>query len=306
MDQATLDSLGGYGQLAISYSLDFIGAIILLVGGWLVARWISRLLRRHLDDIPGMDLTLVGVLASLARYTILILVLIAVLAQFGVQTASILAVLGTAGLAVGLALQGTLSNIAAGMMLLLLRPFQVGDYIDADGIAGTVDEIGLFAIEMHTYDGIYQTVPNSQIWSRSIRNYSRLPTRRLDAVIGIGYDDDVAKAMAVLQALLDGDERVLRDPEPQVMVKELADSSVNINLRCWTTTDHYWDLLFELNKTARERVEAIGCTIPYPQRDLHIVGGRAGVRRSGLACVIRVTGLSPSFLYRLASPRGGR
>ena len=275
MDQSTLDSLGGYGQLAISYSLDFIGAILLLVGGWLVARWVSRLLRRHLSDIPGMDLTLVGVVASLARYTVLILVVIAVLAQFGVQTASILAVLGTAGLAVGLALQGTLSNIAAGMMLLLLRPFQVGDYVDANGTAGTVDEIGLFAVEMHTYDGIYLTVPNSQIWAGSVLNYSRLPTRRLDSVIGISYDDDVAKAMTVLQELLDGDERVLRDPEPQVMVKELADSSVNINLRCWTNTDHYWALKFELNKTAREKVEAIGCSIPYPQRDLHIVDGAA-------------------------------
>jgi len=275
MDQSTLDSLGGYGQLAISYSLDFIGAIILLVGGWLVARWVSRLLRRHLSDIPGMDLTLVGLVASVARYTVLILVIIAVLAQFGIQTASILAVLGTAGLAVGLALQGTLANIAAGMMLLLLRPFQVGDYVDANGTAGTVDEIGLFAVEMHTYNGIYLTVPNSQIWAGSILNYSRLPTRRLDSVIGISYDDDVAKAMTVLQELLDGDERVLRDPEPQVMVKELADSSVNINLRCWTNSEHYWALLFDLNKTARERVEAIGCTIPYPQRDLHIVDGAA-------------------------------
>ena len=275
MDQSTLDSLGGYGELAISYSLDFVGAILLLVGGWLVARWVSRLLRRHLSDIPGMDLTLVGVVASLARYTVLILVIIAVLAQFGIQTASILAVLGTAGLAVGLALQGTLANIAAGMMLLLLRPFQVGDYVDANGTSGTVDEIGLFAVEMHTYDGIYLTVPNSQIWAGSVLNYSRLPTRRLDSVIGISYDDDVAKAMTVLQELLDGDERVLRDPEPQVMVKELGDSSVNINLRCWTNTEHYWALLFDLNKTARERVEAIGCSIPYPQRDLHIVDGAA-------------------------------
>ena len=275
MDQAKLDSIGGYGQLAISYSLDFISAIFLLVGGWMVARWISNLLRRRLGDIPGMDLTLVGVVASLARYTVLILVVIAVLAQFGIQTASILAVLGTAGLAVGLALQGTLANIASGMMLLLLRPFQVGDYVDANGTAGTVDEIGLFAVEMHTYDGIYLTVPNSQIWAGSVLNYSRLPTRRLDSVIGISYDDDVAKAMTVLQELLDGDERVLRDPEPQVMVKELADSSVNINLRCWTNTEHYWALLFDLNKTARERVEAIGCTIPYPQRDLHIVDGAA-------------------------------
>lgn len=277
MDTETVNTLGTYGQLMLDYGTDFVGALILLIAGWIVAGWISRLLRRNLDRIPAMDRTLIGVLSSLVRYTVLTLVIIAVLAQFGVQTASILAVLGTAGLAVGLALQGTLANIAAGMMLLLLRPFQVGDYIDADGIAGTVDQIGLFALEMHTFDGVYLTVPNSQIWSRSIRNYSRLPTRRLDMVLGISYDDDVTRAMAVLQELLEKDERVLADPAPQVMVSELADSSVNINLRCWANTGDFWNLKFHLNTAAREAAEAIGCSIPYPQRDLHIVGGAAPV-----------------------------
>ncbi len=275
MDPQTFDWLEGYGDLAISYSLDFVGAIILLAAGWFVAGWAKRVLRRSLTRLPGIDETLVGVLSGLVRYTILILVLIAVLAQFGVQTASILAVLATAGLAIGLALQGALSNIAAGVMLLLLRPFKVGDYIDADGIAGTVKEIGLFALELTTYDGIYLSVPNGRIWSSSVRNYSRLPTRRLDFSVGISYDDDVPKALAELQKLLEGDERVLADPALQVMVKELADSSVNLNLRFWIDRGDYWDMMFYLNKNAKERLEAIGCTIPFPQRDLHIVNGGA-------------------------------
>ena len=281
MDSQSFDWLERYGDLAISYSLDFVGAIILLAAGWFVAGWAKRVLRTTLTRLPGVDQTLVGVLSNLAHYTILILVLIAVLAQFGVQTASVLAVLGTAGLAIGLALQGTLSNIAAGIMLLLLRPFKVGDYINADGIAGTVKEIGLFALELTTYDGIYLSVPNGRIWSSPLRNYSRLPTRRLDVVVGISYDDDVPKALAELQKLLEGDERVHDDPGPQVMVKELADSSVNLNLRCWIDRGNYWDMLFYLNQNAKDRLEAIGCTIPFPQRDLHFVSGGAQLAGPG-------------------------
>jgi small conductance mechanosensitive channel len=262
-----------YGELALQYALDTLGALILLVVGWILAGWVRRALRQALLRLPRADTTVSGVLSSLARYTILLLVIIAVLAQFGVQTASILAVLGTAGLAVGLALQGTLSNIAAGMMLLFLRPFKVGDYIDAEGIAGTVEEIGLFNTEFTTYDGIYRAVPNSQIWSRSILNYSRLPTRRLDLVIGVDYGDDLERALGALSDLLAGDERVLDDPAPQVMVSELADSSVNLNLRCWANTSDFWALKFDLTRQAKERVEAAGCSIPFPQRVVHTAAG---------------------------------
>jgi small conductance mechanosensitive channel len=262
-----------YGELALQYALDTLGALILLVVGWILAGWVRRALRQALLRLPRADTTVSGVLSSLARYTILLLVIIAVLAQFGVQTASILAVLGTAGLAVGLALQGTLSNIAAGMMLLFLRPFKVGDYIDAEGIAGTVEEIGLFNTEFTTYDGIYRAVPNSQIWSRSILNYSRLPPRRLDLVIGVDYGDDLERALGALSDLLAGDERVLDDPAPQVMVSELADSSVNLNLRCWADTSDFWALKFDLTRQAKERVEAAGCSIPFPQRVVHAAAG---------------------------------
>ena len=255
----------------LRYTLDLVGALALLVVGWYAASWVRRNLRRALTALPQFDRTVAVALSNLARYVILILVLVAVLAQFGVQTASILAVMGTIGLAIGLALQGTLSNIAAGFMLLFLRPFKVGDYIDAEGIEGTVDEVGLFATQLTTYDGIFLAVPNNQIWSRSILNYSRLPTRRMDIVVSIAYEDDTAKAMTALEDLVRHDERVMTDPKPKVMVKELADSSVNLNVRFWTSTAHYWDLMWHMNKATREAVEAVGCTIPYPQRDLHIV-----------------------------------
>ncbi len=269
MELDTGKLLETYGELALDYALNLLGALILLVVGWIVAGWVRRVLRRTLMGLPAADATVSAVLSNLARYTVLVLVLIAVLAQFGVQTASILAVLGTAGLAIGLALQGTLSNIAAGLMLLFLRPFKVGDYIDAEGIAGTVDEIGLFNTELTTFDGIYRAVPNSQIWSRAILNYSRLPTRRLDLVIGVDYGDDLERALSVLRDLLDGDERVLRDPEPQVMVSALADSAVNLTLRCWAKTEDFWALKWDLTRQTKERVEAAGCTIPFPQRVVH-------------------------------------
>ncbi len=275
MNQAMNNLLEQYGQLVVTYGLDLVGAILLLIGGWIVAAWAQRMTRRGLGKIRGFDVTVSAFLSNIARYLVLILVLIAVLAQFGVQTASILAVLGTAGLAVGLALQGTLSNIAAGLMLLVLRPFRSGDYIDAEGTAGTVQEIGLFNTELTTFDGVYLSVPNSQIWNRSILNYSRLPTRRLDVPVGISYGDDIDKAMAALMELMKGDDRVLGEPPPQVMVTKLADSSVNLNLRCWTQASNYWALLFDLNKRAKETVEAAGCTIPFPQREMRIVGGPA-------------------------------
>ena len=271
MEQDISSGVQDLQAIVLDYSLDLIGAIVILVVGWIVAGWIRVAVGKALSRLPNADVTVTKALSNLARYMALVLVLIAVLAEFGIQTASILAVLGTAGLAIGLALQGTLSNVAAGFMLLMLRPFKIGDYVDAEGVAGTVEGIGLFTTEFTTFDGVYLVVPNSQIWSRSIVNYSRLPTRRMDVPIGIAYDDDIDKAAGALMALLEGDERVLKDPAPQVMVKELADSSVNLNLRCWAKADDYWDLLFDLNKAAKARVEAAGCSIPFPQRDVHMI-----------------------------------
>lgn len=257
-------------DLGIDYGLDLLGALVILIAGWALAGWVRRRLLRVLDRTPRVDQTLRPVIASVVRYAILVFVVIAVLARFGVQTTSVIALLGAAGLAVGLALQGTLQNIAAGIMLLFLRPFRVGDYIDAEGLSGTVGEIGLFTTEMRTYQGIYLEVPNAKLWNRAILNYSRVEARRLDIVVGISYGDDIDKAQAALLDLMTSDSRANAEPEPQVMVKELADSSVNLNLRCWAAPGDYWGLLFDLNKAIKQRLDAEGITIPFPQRDVHL------------------------------------
>jgi small conductance mechanosensitive channel len=218
----------------------------------------------------GVDPTLRTVIASLVRYGILIIVLVAVLAQMGIQTTSILAALGAAGLAIGLALQGTLSNIAAGMMLLWLRPFRVGDYIDAGTAAGTVHELGLFATQLHTWDGIYQFVPNSELWNKKLINYSRLPTRLNDLGFSVDRGDDLDKGMEALQAAAVADKRVLSDPAPLTFVDQLGDSAVVLRLRVWSATADYWDVRRALTKSGKVALEAAGLTMPFPQRDLHV------------------------------------
>jgi small conductance mechanosensitive channel len=252
------------------YGLEMVAAIATLLIGWWFSGRAHDLVLRALNRMPRVDDTLKPFLSSVVRYFIIIITLVAVLAKFGVQTTSIIAVLGAAGLAIGLALQGTLQNIAAGIMLLLLRPFRVGDYIDAEGIAGTVNEIGLFTTDMTTYDGIYRSVPNSELWNRNILNYSRNPTRRLDLPVGISYEDDVEQAMALLLEHLVQDERVLPDPEPQVLVTGLGDSSVDLTLRCWANRPDFWSLRFDLNRNVKLWLDAAGISIPFPQRDVHL------------------------------------
>ena len=269
MEQQAFDFVNALGALAVRYALDLVAALAIVVIGWMVAARAQRTVARWLERTDRVDQTLRPFLAKTVRYAILAFVIIALLAQFGVQTTSIIAVLGAAGLAIGLALQGTLSNIAAGMMLLLLRPCGVSDYIDAEGISGTVMEIGPFMTQLRTYDGVYVSVPNSRLWNRQIKNFSRLPTRRLDLPIGIGYDDDVDKAMTVLKELLDNDPRVLADPAAQVMIDNLGDSAVIINMRCWANAGDYWDLLFDLTKRTKLRLDAESISIPYPQQDVH-------------------------------------
>ncbi|MEO3429472.1 mechanosensitive ion channel domain-containing protein [Pelagibius sp. CAU 1746] len=271
LDAAEMNGLGSLAELLLGYALDLAAGVVILLLGWLLAGWARRLVLRLLDRTPHMDRTLKPVLASIARYTVLVFVLVAVLAQFGVQTASIIALLGAAGIAVGLALQGTLQNIAAGMMLLFLRPFQVGEYVSADGVDGTVEEVGLFVTTMTTFDGLYRSVPNAKLWNATITNYDRLPTRRLDITIGVSYDDSIEAARRVLTALLEDDRRVMDEPGPQVLVGALSDSSVDLILRCWCAKGDYWPLAFDLRQAAKERLEAEGLTIPFPQREVRVV-----------------------------------
>ena len=275
MDNQTRELIENVIAIGVEYGVDIAGAIVLLVVGWTVAGWIRRVIRRNLDSVPVLDETLKPLIANLVRYAVLIFVLIAVLNQFGVQTTSIIAVLAATGLAIGLALQGMLANVASGVMLLFLRPFNVGEYVEAGGIAGTVTEIGLFNTEIKTSAGPGLVVPNSKIWDGPITNFSRNPTRRFDIAVGIGYDDDIDGAMALLKGLLTGDDRVLDDPEPLVVVQELGDSAVIINLRAWTRSGDYGATVWDLNKEIITELQATGYSIPFPQRDVHIVSGEA-------------------------------
>ncbi|MBO6520457.1 MAG: mechanosensitive ion channel [Rhodospirillales bacterium] len=263
-------------EIVTVYGLDVVGALTILIVGWIAAGWVRKMVDRGLGRVPNMDSTLRPFLSNIVRWTILAFVIVAVLNQFGVETTSIIAVLGAAGLAIGLALQGTLSNVAAGVMLLILRPFKVGDFVAAGSLSGTVVEIGLFTSELKTADGIYIMAPNSQIWNQVITNYGRNPTRRIDIQVGIAYDDDIDVAQKALQELMENNDLILKDPAPMTMVMALADSSVNINMRCWTNTADYWNALWALNKGAKAAVEDAGCSIPFPQRDVHLFNETLG------------------------------
>jgi len=251
---------------------NLIGALLLLAAGYFISRWAANVVKRLMGVRTQVDQTLTPVLATFVRYVVMIIAVVAALGQLGVQIASVLAVLGAAGLAIGLALQGTLSNIAAGLMLLWLRPFRAGEYIDADGIAGTVVEVGLFASTLRTAEGIYRFAPNSDLWNKPILNYTRNPTRRLEFVVGIDYRDDIAKARDVLLTLARSDTRILSEPEPLVVISQLGDSSVNLTLRCWVPTPEYWETLWSLTEKGKAAIEAAGLSIPFPQRVVRHVG----------------------------------
>jgi small conductance mechanosensitive channel len=208
------------------------------------------------------------------RYLILTLTVLAVLSEFGVQTASLITVFGAASLAIGLALQGTLGNLAAGVMLLFFRPFRVGDYVEAGGHAGTVKAVDLFMTEFATPDNVRILVPNGQIWGGSVVNYSHHETRRVDLTVGIDYGDDIDKAFATVRKAIAADARVHAEPEPLVAVAELADNSVNIVIRVWCDAGDYWPLKFDLTKALKEALDKAGISIPFPQRVVHMVGAR--------------------------------
>jgi small conductance mechanosensitive channel len=256
--------------MIIEYSFSVLGAIVILIVGYMIAGFVRRWVYSALKRFHNSDETLNLFLARGARYAVLILVFVTVLTQFGVQTASIIAAVGAAGLAIGLALQGTLQNIAAGIMLLFLRPFQVGDFIETANATGVVKEIGLFATEFETLDGLYLLAPNSEIWNSPVTNYSRLPKRRFDLVVGIAYDDDINKAMSAFEDIAASHEKVLSDPEPFIYVSNLGDSAVEVTCRVWMANTDWWTTSRELIKIAKEKFDAEGLSIPFPQRDVHL------------------------------------
>lgn len=256
--------------LVTSYGLSVVGAIVILIVGFVIAGWVRSSVKKTLTRMKKVDETLRGFFSSLAYYAVVIFTIIAVLAQFGVQTTSFIAVVGAAGLAIGLALQGTLSNVAAGVMLLLFRPFKIGDYIEGGGLAGTVKDITLFVTELATPDNVQIIAPNSQLWGSAIKNYSFHPTRRVDIVIGIAYEDEIDKALAAIVDECQKDSRVQGDPAPMAAVTDLGDSSVNFTVRVWCNAADYWALKFDLTKNLKNRMDAENISIPYPQRTVHM------------------------------------
>jgi small conductance mechanosensitive channel len=256
-------------EVLVQFGLNLLAAIIIIVIGRWLAKAITRLVKRLMDRHQA-DPTLINFTASVLYYTLLAFVFIAALNRLGVQTASIIAVLGAAGLAVGLAIQGSLANFAAGVLMLIFRPFKVGDYIEAAGFAGTVEEIQLLTTTLVSADNTVAIIPNGNITVGNILNYTRKDIRRIDQVVGISYSDDVDRVRRVILNALTQDKRVLSEPAPRVIVLELADSSVNLGIRPWVKTENYWPVYFDLYELVKQRLDAEGISIPFPQRDVHM------------------------------------
>lgn len=259
MDKA-LAEIWLYAPLVI----NGVKALLVLIVGWIAAGAVSRFVQNRIASNPRIDPMLGGFAASMVRWLILLIVLVAVLNLFGIQATSLVAMLGAATLAIGLALQGTLSDLAAGFMLILFRPFRIGQYVDIGGTSGTVKEVNLFFTELATPDNIQIIVPNGQVWGEIIRNFSHHDTRRVDLVFGIDYDDDADRAMEIILELARSDQRVLDDPAPWVRVTNLGDSSVDLTARLWCNAADFWELKFAMTKAVKEAFDANDISIPYP------------------------------------------
>jgi small conductance mechanosensitive channel len=270
MDQTQV--VGQLTSFVTQWGIKVVGAVAVLVIGRIVAGMIRRGVRRGLEQ-ARVDATLVPFLSGLVYYAALAVVVIAVLNLFGVETTSLVAILGATGLAIGLALQGTLSNFSSGVMLLVFRPFKVGDRVEVAGTTGTVVKVEVFNTLLKTADNVRIIVPNSQIYGTTIKNYNAYDTRRIDMVMGISYDDDIGVAVETIHSILGADGRVLKDPAPVVAVNELADSSVNLIVRPWCQASDYGALKWDLTRQMKEGLEKAGCSIPYPQQDVHVMQG---------------------------------
>jgi small conductance mechanosensitive channel len=258
--------------LLTSYGMNVLGAILTLIAGFVIAGWLSGLTDRAMRRAKTIDAVLHPLPGKIVRIAVLVFTLIAVLNRFGVQTTSLIALLGAAGLAIGLALQGTLSNVAAGVMILLFRPFKIGDAIKLGSDVYIIDAIGFFLCKAHLPDGPAAFVPNSKIWGQTIVNFSVTDKdiRRLDESYGIAYSDDIDAALAILNQIAADEPRILKEPAPLIKVDKLGDSSVNILFRVWTARADWWNTKLDLVQRCKEALEKGGITIPFPQRDVHL------------------------------------
>ena len=247
--------------------------IILALAVFVIGRWLASMIVRGVKRLmkkANMDKALIGFLSSILNAVLLVVVVIAALEQLGVNTTSVLAVFAAAGLAVGLALKDSLSNFSAGVMLIIFKPFKVGDFVEAAGIAGVVEVIRIFNTQLRTGDNREIIVPNSQIYGGIITNFSAREQRRIDMVIGIGYEDDIRAAKQILEEILQAEERVLKEPAPVILVSELGESSVDLAVRPWVNSADYWNVRSDLLETIKREFDARGISIPYPQRDVHL------------------------------------
>jgi small conductance mechanosensitive channel len=279
-DVDVLKELSIYQETLITMGIDWggrlVAAIVILIAGWVLGNWINR----RFEHLKRMDDTLKNFLGGLFKYSIIFLSVVTVIGVFGIPMASLLAVLGAAGLAIGLALQGTLSNVASGVMLLILRPFNVGDYIEFGNEGGTVKSLGLFGTELAKADNVYVFAPNSKIWGNEIRNYSRNMLRRQDILVSISYKDDINKAFAVIEKVVAADERIIKDEDgkkPETMVDNMGDFAINVIIRFWSKNSDYWSLRWDITKAIKETLEAESITIPFPTRTVEFIGDTDGL-----------------------------
>ncbi len=252
--------------------------VIAALAIFIIGRWIAMMMRRGVRSMmekSGADPIIIGFVTSISYIALLAFVVIAALGQLGIQTTSFIAILGAAGLAVGLALQGSLANFAAGFLMIIFRPFKVGDFIEGAGVAGVVEAIQIFTTTLKTGDNKTIIIPNAKLAGDNITNYSAKETRRVDMTVGVAYDANLSKVKDVLIDIISKESRIHADPAPQVAVAELADSSVNFVLRVWTNTADYWGVKFDITETIKNRFDEEGIGIPFPQRDIHIVSGGA-------------------------------
>lgn len=275
-DLNVVDGINGAGdwlvknqELLIQYAVNIVAAIVILIIGSIVARVVGNALNRVMK-LRGIDATVADFLSAIVRYGVLAFTFIAVLGRVGVQTTSVIAVLGAAGLAVGLALQGSLSNFAAGVLLVIFRPLRVGEYVDLGGVAGTVDQVQIFSTTLRTSDNKTIVVPNGKIIAGNIINYSREPNRRVDIVVGVAYNADIDVVKKVLGDVIAADKRIMHAKGVTVRLNEMAPSSLNFVTRSWTTNAEYWNVYFDLMENFKRALDAHNIGIPFPQMDVHL------------------------------------
>ncbi|EGU29203.1 small-conductance mechanosensitive channel [Vibrio ichthyoenteri ATCC 700023] len=261
--------LNSNSDLLVQYGVNIISAVLILFIGNIVAKMVANSVAKMLEK-KKMDKAVIEFIHGIVRYTLFVIVLIAALSRIGVQTASVVAVIGAAGLAIGLALQGSLSNFAAGVLIVGFRPFKSGDYVEVGGVAGSVEAIQIFQTVLKTPDNKMVVVPNAGVIGSPITNYSRHDTRRVDLTIGVSYSSDLKLTKKVIQEALEKDERILKDHDITIGVVALADSSVNFVVRPWCKTADYWDVYFDSNQAIKEALDANGIEIPFPQMDVHL------------------------------------